>query len=103
MSGQVLAPWAPDVVQALGFRQRVGHPYTCPAHSTTALVPTRDGWVCPLGGCGYRQAWALATDANPERWRGCGQGDMPAAEYCMECPYGEDCRWWEHDSMKESG
>ena len=62
MTNVVQAPWNAAEIMSLEQRQQRGHPYTCKAHSDTALVPTRDGWVCPLGGCGYRQDWAHTED-----------------------------------------
>lgn len=62
-----LAPWTPAQVAALQARQDRAdlHPYTCPHHSTTGiLVPTRQGWVCPVLGCGYWQRWAMASDTG---------------------------------------
>ena len=68
------APWTEDQVAALQSHQenpRV-HPYTCtqrdlPGHKEYAqkngqydhgmLVPTPNGWVCPV--CSYTQNWAF--------------------------------------------
>ena len=58
----VKAPWKEYELQRLRERQQVGHPYTCKAHSDRALVPLREGWICPLAGCGYRQDWAHTAD-----------------------------------------
>lgn len=60
------APWTDEQIAALNARQRdwMRHPYTCEAHSNTALLATREGWTCPLPGCGYRQAWAHAADVR---------------------------------------
>lgn len=69
MSEQIKAPWTDEQVAAL-TRWQIGwmHPFTCGNdHGLTGvgpgipkevlLLPTNDGWRCPLG-CGWEQDWA---------------------------------------------
>lgn len=50
----VSAPWTDEQIRALEAWQELGHvhPYTCPADDhhghSVSLVPTTDGWVCPV-------------------------------------------------------
>jgi hypothetical protein len=59
------APWNRRQVEALKRRQAANlHPYTCPLHSATSLVPTARGWTCRYPGCDYTQDWALEADTR---------------------------------------
>jgi hypothetical protein len=63
---KVFAPWNQAQVAGLKVRQRDSrlHPYTCVAHSSTPLVPSRLGFECAFAGCGYHQNWALTIDTQ---------------------------------------
>jgi hypothetical protein len=46
------------------------HPFTCGKRDNHPenegiLVPTFDGWVCPVDGCGYTQDWAHEFMTKP--------------------------------------
>jgi hypothetical protein len=65
------APWTPEQVATLKDRQKTPlHAYTCIAHSTVAMEPGWDGWVCAVPGCGYVQNWALKEDVESRWWEG---------------------------------
>lgn len=73
--GKVICPFTDSQVAALNRWQQDGrfHAFTCgndrhdEAHKKYQaehggdygqLVATKDGWVCPVPGCGYTQQWA---------------------------------------------
>jgi hypothetical protein len=61
------APFTPDQVAALNYRQRslLVHPYTCGNDSQhPLLVAAKDGWTCP--GCDYTQDWAHPAKSAPQ-------------------------------------
>lgn len=59
------APWNAEKVWNLQARQARQdlHPYTCNCSGDVVLLAAWDGWHCPKG-CGYRQTWCLAIDAE---------------------------------------
>lgn len=71
----VIPPWNEATVKALNDYQECGmfHPYTCSCTteyfidnnkasgsytSSTSLIATTDGWVCPK--CGHTQSWVFS-------------------------------------------
>ena len=66
----VYAPWTADEVAALKRWQHspAVHPYTCTqrmAHlKDVVLVPTIQGWVCPVRDCKYTQSWCREESFN---------------------------------------
>lgn len=74
---KIYAPFTPpEVVELNRYQHSFWHPFTCgnpnrndANHTEYAithggdngtLIATRDGWVCPVDGCGYTQNWAHA-------------------------------------------
>ena len=75
MTDKIIKPFSPEQIAALDLYQHsFWHPFTCGNNRGDkkhkdyaakhggdwgALVPTEDGWVCPV--CGYKQDWAHAA------------------------------------------
>ena len=57
MIKMLIAPWPPEIVQALEKYQSnlMYHPYTCGKNSNHILKPTEIGLVCEE--CNYTQNW----------------------------------------------
>lgn len=59
-----VAPWNKKQIAALLSWQTSGwiHPYTCSKHTSggVRLLPTREGWICSIQTCNYKQNWAIA-------------------------------------------
>lgn len=60
----VKAPWTADQIKDLLLRQADPsmHAYTC-GKCGMVLVPTTQGWLCPIAECDYVQDWAHMIDA----------------------------------------
>lgn len=58
MSEHVESPFTEDQVKSLNAYQasKSCHPFTCICGGHTALIATKDGWICPK--CDYKQKWA---------------------------------------------
>lgn len=63
MNNVINAPWTDKQVENLKKWQECGHvhPFTCGGKTNGQdcicdLVPTKDGWICPI--CPYKQNWA---------------------------------------------
>lgn len=69
---KIEAPWTKIQVLDLINYQVSGrfHPYTCGGgggeHSGVRLLPTPNGWVCPVQTCTYRQSWAYGPLPDKE-------------------------------------
>jgi len=58
---KITTPFSDEAVANLNAWQQSGeiHPFTCGNPKCRAvLAATKDGWVCPIPGCGYTQNWA---------------------------------------------
>jgi hypothetical protein len=84
----IKAPWSDKQVSELCRWQvnRSIHPFTCARCSHSILIPTNDGWRCPL--CDYRQDWChdLMFRDHPEQMpleeMLCDQRDAAADQDC---------------------
>lgn len=96
MSEHLHAPWHDDVVAELARWQNLAnvHPYTCGNDhgEEVRLLPTNDGWICPLRSCGYTQGWCFkASLGNRQTYRyWCSAGHMVVSHRMdlggSECP-----------------
>jgi len=61
------APWTDEQVENLKKRQanNMMHQYTCVCDGNIALIPTKEGWVCPE--CDYTQKWCHKSDSDPTK------------------------------------
>ncbi|MGW2721391.1 hypothetical protein [Streptomyces sp. NPDC001492] len=73
MTDMIRPPWTPEQVAVLNRFQQYGgmHPFTCGGkhrHNNPTLEAREDGWHCPATYCDYRQDWAHAFMAEPDKW-----------------------------------